>query len=528
MIPTEPFDPRTHPERESPHGIEPAGSHCTSRLRPGTVTAHPRATVSAAVDEPSSVGAVGVAVATTGAVSERAGVGRDVLDRHGFTGAVGQSLVLPAADGLTVVVVGVGEHGPLSTDVARSAAAAFAGAVDRIGDLALHLPAAATDEPAAAAAIEGALLARYRYDALRTTATGAPLESFTLVVDHDRLDATHAGAQRGALLATSTMVARDLANTPHNLLTASRLADLAEELGPQHGVTVEVFGMEELESLEIGGLLSVNQGSSEPPRMIKMHYAPEGSASGRLALVGKGIMYDSGGLGIKPNDRVHAQMKNDMSGAAAVFASMLVLRDLGCTTEVTGYLMCTDNMPSSTAMALGDVIRIRGGKTVEVTDTDAEGRLVMSDALVLAKEDGHDAVVDIATLTGAAIRALGSDIAPIIGNDASLVEQVEAASADTGELVWELPLHRPYFSQLKSDTADMINVGYGNAGAITAALFLAEFTEGIPWVHIDMCGPAQVETPGSWLPAGCSGYGARLLAQFASDFTRTGTVDART
>lgn len=485
-------------------------------------SARTRTTVAAATEEPASVGAVGVTVSTSGAVPERVGVNRDVLARHGFTGAVGETLVLPAADGTTVVVVGIGDDVPVSTDVARSASAAFAGAVDRIGDLVLHLPAAVDDEAAAAAALEGALLARYRYDALRTKAAGEALDTFTLVVDGDRLPLAEAGARRGAVLSRATMVARDLANTPHNLLTAARLADLAEELGPDHGLQVEVFDLEALEELEIGGLLAVNQGSAEPPRMIKLRYIPEVAPSGRLALVGKGIMYDSGGLGIKPNDRVHAQMKNDMSGAAAVFASMLVLRELGCPAEVTGYLMCTDNMPSGTAIALGDVIQIRGGTTVEVTDTDAEGRLVMADALVLAKEDGHDAVVDIATLTGAAIRALGSDIAPIFGNHAALVEQIEAASTDTGELVWEMPLHKPYFSQLKSDTADMINVGYGNAGAITAALFLAEFTEGIAWVHIDMCGPAQVESPGSWLPAGCSGFGARLLAQFAGEFAAPG------
>jgi leucyl aminopeptidase len=464
---------------------------------------------------PSDVGAIGVPVGRDGAVPASTGLDRAALARHGFTGDLGETLVVPTAGPPTLVLVGLGDDlSSAHTDSIRTATAAFASAVDRIGSLAFHLPSASSANTAAA--VEGIVLVRYRYNVLRSKAESVPVESVALIVDGDRAGA-EAGARRGASLARATMIARDLANTPHNFLTATRLAELATKVGPACDVGVEVFDTAALESMSIGGLLAVNQGSVEPPRMIKLSYRPA-SPTGRLALVGKGVMYDSGGLGIKPNDRVHAQMKNDMSGAAAVLASMLVLSELECRTSVTGYLMCTDNMPSGSALALGDVITIRGGTTVEVTDTDAEGRLVMSDALVLAREDGHDAVVDIATLTGAALRALGPDIAAIFGNDRALTARVQAASAQTGELVWELPLHAPYFAQLKSDTADMINVGYGHAGAITAALFLAEFTRGIPWVHIDMCGPAQVETPGSWLPAGCSGFGARLLAELATAF----------
>jgi leucyl aminopeptidase len=233
-------------------------------------------------------------------------------------------------------------------------------------------------------------------------------------------------------------------------------------------------------------------------------------------------MYDSGGLGIKPNDKMHAQMKNDMSGAAAVLAAMLVLRDIECPAAVTGFLMCTDNMPSGTALALGDVITIRGGTTVEVMDTDAEGRVVMSDALVLAVEEGHDAVVDIATLTGASLRALGPEIGALFGNHDGLIRQVQESAEIAGELVWQLPLHRPYRSQLDSLTADFTNMGYGHGGAITAALFLAEFVGATPWAHLDIAGPAQVDDGRSWLPAGCSGFGARLLADFAANFAVPG------
>jgi leucyl aminopeptidase len=253
--------------------------------------------------------------------------------------------------------------------------------------------------------------------------------------------------------------------------------------------------------------------------MIKLTYRPHGEASGRLALVGKGIMYDSGGIALKPGDEVHAQMKNDMSGAAAILAAMAELGDLGCTAQVTGWLMCTDNMPSGTALALGDVITMRGGTTVEVINTDAEGRLVMADALVLATEEQHDAIVDIATLTGACMRALGTQIAGVIGNNQGLVDQIRAAAEATDEPVWQLPLAARYRKELDSTVADLKNLGGANAGAITAALFLAEFVGEVPWAHIDIAGTAQSGGDAGWQTAGCTGFGARLLAELAVRFS---------
>ena len=213
-------------------------------------------------------------------------------------------------------------------------------------------------------------------------------------------------------------------------------------------------------------------------------------------------------------------MKNDMSGAGAILAAMLQLDALGCKTAVTGYLMCTDNRPSGTSMAMGDVLTVYGGKTVEVKNTDAEGRLVMADALVMATEEKPDAIVDIATLTGAAMRALGTRIAGLIGNSADVVAQVEESAATTGESVWELPLERRYRDQLDSDVADIQNLGGANAGAITAALFLEEFIEGIPWAHIDIAGVAQNDRDTSWRPPGCTGFGARLLIDLILNFRR--------
>ena len=222
-----------------------------------------------------------------------------------------------------------------------------------------------------------------------------------------------------------------------------------------------------------GGILGVNLGSTDEPRLIKMTYRPGRRApTGHLGLVGKGIMYDSGGISLKPSDESHAQMKNDMTGAAAILGAMTALRALGCEAAVTAYLCCTDNMPSGSAMKLGDVLRMRNGTTVEVLNTDAEGRLVMADGLCLAVEDGVDAVVDIATLTGACLRTFGVDIAGVMGNDRGLVERLREAGEVADEPVWELPLYRPYRAQLDSPIADLTNMGGVNAGSITAALFL--------------------------------------------------------
>jgi leucyl aminopeptidase len=231
-------------------------------------------------------------------------------------------------------------------------------------------------------------------------------------------------------------------------------------------------------------------------------------------------MYDAGGISLKPSDAMHALMKLDMSGAGAIFAAMTTLRDLGCTATVTGHLMCTDNMPSGTATRLGDVLTIRGGKTVEVVNADAEGRLVMADGIVLSTEDGADAIVTVATLTGAAMRTFGTALAPVMGSDPGLVDQLEAAGTATDEPLWELPLVRAYRRQIDSKIAHIKNMGGENAGTITAALFLDEFTGGTPFGHLDICGPMVSDTDDGWRPTGATGFATRLLSRFACDFRR--------
>lgn len=437
----------------------------------------------------------------------------------GFTGSDGQAVVLPGPGGRALVALGVGDPGTVDATRVRDLAADFARAVPQHTTLAVELAdreLALSPAAFAQAVVEGVLLARWKFF-VGAGGEDPTLTSLTIVTGAARADEVRAGVERGRVVARAAAISRDLSNCPASTLSAERMAEVAQEVAPLADLEVEVFDRQQLREMGCGGILGVNQGSVEEPRLIKVSYRPD-SPTGFLGLVGKGIMYDSGGISLKPSDESHAQMKNDMTGAAAILGAMTALRDVGCTTAVTAYLCCTDNMPSGSAMKLGDILRMRNGTTVEVLNTDAEGRLVMADGLCLAVEDGVDAVVDVATLTGACLRTFGVDIAGVMGNDAGLVDQLRRAGTATDEPLWELPLHRPYRAQLESPIADMTNMGGVNAGSITAGLFLEEFVDGIPWAHLDIAGTAQQPAVRTWRNKGASGFGAMLLVELASRF----------
>lgn len=472
-----------------------------------------------------AVTALGVLASTTGEPFESAAIGRDRLSAAGFNAAPGETFIVTSADGPIQIAAGIGAPDQVNGNRIRDAAAAFARAAPSHVSLGLSLEglenSSVAPEAAAQAAVEGILLGRYEFAGFGREHKERPVEEINLVTTAAQEASARSGAEKGRAYAEATILARNLANTPHSHLTATQLGKVAEELGRQSGFEVELFDKPALQELDCGGLLGVNAGSVEPPCMIKMTYRPSKESTGGIALVGKGIMYDSGGISLKPNDNVHARMKNDMSGAAAVLAAFGQLRELGCAVSVTGYLMCTDNMPSGSAQALGDVITTHGGRTVEVTNTDAEGRLVMCDALALAAEEGHDAIIDVATLTGSVMRALGTDMAGVFSNDPALLEQVKRAASGTGESVWQLPLHRAYRDVLDSDVASMKNAGPTGGtqpDGIVAALYLAEFVGSVPWAHIDICGTAWNEKDRLWHRAGCSGFGARLLLELITHF----------
>ena len=465
--------------------------------------------------------AVAVPVGTTGTVPRALGLSRAALTAAGFDGKPGQTLVIPAAAGATTIAVGVGDPSELTAATLRTAAAAAVRAAGSRASLATTLAdlPGVDAETAACAVAEGALLAAYRFQQYKSTPKPDGLASLAMVTGAARRAAAERGAQRGVALGSAGCLARDLANTPAADLPARRIAERAAAIAAERGLEIEVFNRDQLIAMGCGGIVGVNHGSAEPPRVVRLSYRPSASKpKGHLALVGKGVMFDSGGLSLKPNDGM-IWMKLDMSGAAAVLAAMSVLGSLHCPVTVTGWLMCTDNMPSGSAFKLGDVLRLRNGKTAEIHNTDAEGRLVLADGLALAAEQAPDAIVDIATLTGACMVALGKGMAGVMGSSDPLIDQIRVASAAADESVWQLPLEPTYRKLLDSYIADLKNVGGPHAGAILGGLFLREFVGDVPWAHLDIAGPMQADADDGWICRGATGYGARLLAELACAFT---------
>ena len=365
------------------------------------------------------------------------------------------------------------------------------------------------------ALLEGVYLGSYSFDTYRTRSRGSKsgLKSIVLTVSEDDVETYQTSAKSAKILAEGVALARDLINEPPSTMTPRRFTEIAQEIATTYGLELRVWDEKKIEEENLGGLLGVAKGSNEPPRMLRLHYLPSDldPAAKKTALVGKGITFDSGGLSLKSGTGMMT-MKTDMSGAAAVLASMVVLAALGCRREIYGYMALTENMPSGTAQKPGDVLKTRLGKTIEVLNTDAEGRLVLADALALAVEDGAEQILDIATLTGACVVALGTEIGGIMGNDDSLVSQVREASLDAGEELWPLPLPEKYKKHIESEIADMKNIGQaGQAGTLSAGLLLQEFVGDVPWIHLDIAGPARSESDEGYLSKGGTGFGVRTV-----------------
>lgn len=409
----------------------------------------------------------------------------------------------PAEGAGLVVVVGAGE--------APDAAAlrlAVGSAVRQLAGVATTLAIAvpAEDPETVAAILEGAALGAYAYSEYKSKAK-APVEDITL---HSGLDADAVGLDRVRAVTAAVARTKDLVNASPADLFPARLAELAVEAASSAGVAAKVWDEAALEADGFGGILAVGRGSSRGPRLVRLDYAPT-AASAHLALVGKGITFDSGGLSIKPMASM-VGMKTDMAGAAVVLSAVVALAELQVPIRVTGWLCLAENLPSGTAVRPNDVLRIHGGTTVEVLNTDAEGRLVMADGLVAASEEQPDAIVDVATLTGAQVVALGHRIAGLMGDD-DLVAKVRGAADAVGEATWPMPLPADLLTLLKSDVADLANTKLGQTvpGMLLAGVFLREFIgtregseERIPWAHLDIAGPAN-NTGSAW---GYTGNGA--------------------
>jgi leucyl aminopeptidase len=466
---------------------------------------------------PRGAEAVGVPVFVEGAGPRALGLSRAALSSLGFDAKVGQTYVSPNDNGVTIAV-GMGAAGDVSANSLRKSAAALARAAEKRASLALTLgDLGRIDARTVGQSIaEGMTLALYRFNEMRSNKSTPALAEVTVVTDASRQKSLESGLARGAAIGAAVCLARDLSNRPPNRLTATSMAEIAVAVASESGLGVEVWDLTRLQAERCNGIVAVNAGSKEPPALVKLTYTPRNPVA-NVALVGKGITFDSGGLSLKPSDGM-ANMKMDMSGAGSVLAAMSALRAARCKVRVTAYLCCTDNLPGGAAMKVSDVITYRNGKTVEVMNTDAEGRLVLADALVLASEEKPDAIVDIATLTGACMIALGTKVAAAMGNHDGLVQQVLAASKRADEPMWELPLVPEYRKLLDSEVADMKNIGGPYGGAITAGLFLQEFVDGAPWVHLDIAGKERADGDEDWKVKGASGFGVRTFVEFLDTF----------
>ena len=459
----------------------------------------------------------------------------ELAERRGFTAEVGQTLLVASPEGPDVMFLGCGDEAALSIDALRRVAATLVRQGGRSGTAVLILPdglveglprgepGAAAPAPlprrAAQAVTEGALLAAYRFTTHKSDEPSGRIARLVVAGAGLEPEVVAEGIRRGTAVADAVCFARDLVNEPPSSMSPSRLAAAVESrLSGRTGVTLEVWDEERISAEKLGGLLGVARGSAEPPRLLFASYEPADpvqvdGAVPHIVLVGKGITFDSGGLSLKTPEGM-TTMKTDMSGAAVVMAALSACGDLGVRVRVSAIAPVTENMPGGRATKPGDVLTIRNGRTIEVLNTDAEGRLVLADGLSLASELAPDAIVDLATLTGACVVALGRSMAGLFGNDDSLIERVRAASERAGEPTWPLPMPAQYRSDIDSDVADMKNTGKaGQAGAIAAAMLLERFVGDVPWAHLDIAGPARSDEDDGLLTKGGTGFGVRTMLE---------------
>jgi len=454
---------------------------------------------------------------------------KGLFEASDFTGQAKQMLLLYPRGALPaqrLLLIGLGERPKASLDAIRRSTAQAAQKAQELKatSISLNLPSLELDSPAqvAQAIAEGAELGLYRYLAYKSEPKPEhkhQIEKLQIIVEqteNDDLKALEQGIKVGQTIAKGVILARDLSNAPSNELTPKRLAKHAKELANSHGLKLTVLDKEELKQQGFGGLMAVGQGSAQTPRFIILEYGEAGPDHPTICLVGKGVTFDSGGISIKPAEAMD-EMKMDMSGAAAVLGTLQIVSKLKLPLHVVGLIGAAENMPSSTAYKPGDIIRTLSGKTIEVLNTDAEGRIILADALFYAQRYQPAAIIDLATLTGAIMVALGTYAIGLFSNDSALAAKVKQAGETANERVWELPLWDEYRELVKSEIADVKNTAGRYGGSITAAAFLETFVGSLPWVHLDIAGTAW--GTGSLQPAkGATGSGVRLLVQLLRDW----------
>jgi leucyl aminopeptidase len=422
---------------------------------------------------------------------------------------------LPAA---RVVVAGLGKQQALSQDKVRGVVAETCRflrqkGIDSIATVAQGAGIAGISlESAIQAVTEGALLGIYSFRRhITKEAEYGEIKELTIVEpDEAKLPLLEQALYEGRVVAEATNLARDMVNEPANYMTPSHMAETAATLSEAYGLEINILEREQMQELGMGALLGVAQGSRQPPKLIVLHYKGGDSTEISVALVGKGVTFDSGGISIKPSEGM-GEMKGDMAGGAAVMAAISAIAQLRPKINVAAIIPATENLPDGNAIKPGDILTAMNGKTIEIISTDAEGRLILADALSYTKKLDAKHMVDVATLTGACRVALGDICSGAFGNNQELVDKVIVAGAEAGEPIWQMPMYEEYKEQNKSDVADIKNVGGRYAGAITAAQFLAEFVGDIPWVHLDIAGTSMSQKERAYLVKGATGVPVRTL-----------------
>ena len=491
-------------------------------VRRGNVAKHKAGALALGVFEQAPLGGAAQAVdrATRGAI-------RRLIRHQDFTGRFLETAVLyPSGLGAPrLILVGLGPRGAFSPVRALQASAAAARRARDLGAGSLAMTAVGAGaggldpERAAQVTAEGAILGTYRFTAYRGERGRPPLKRVE-IVEHDaeRARSLAAAVTRGTRWAEATCLARDLASTPGQDLTPERLAERAREVARTSGSKAEIFAVPQLERLGMGALLAVGRGSVNPPRFVVLDRPANGRAASAetVVVIGKGVTFDTGGISLKPRENMH-KMKYDMSGAAAVLGLFAALPTLDLPFRVVGLVASAENMPGGRALKPGDIVRAMDGTTIEVTNTDAEGRLVLADALVYARRYQPTAVVDLATLTGAVSIALGNLAAGLFTDDDGLASELAAASTACGERVWRLPVWDEYAPEMRGEVADLVNSsGAREGGAILGAVFLKHFARGMRWAHLDIASTAWTSTDRPHEPRGPTGFGVRLLLEWLS------------
>ena len=450
------------------------------------------------------------------------GVIKSVIDSEELKGKEGETVYLHllGAEGLKaqrLLLVGVGERAEYTIAQVSQMAGTAARLLrsKNVKSFAVVPRSEEDSETVASTTVQGAIIGLFEPDKYRTIEKEKKeIERLVVVIEGADQDALTHGVDHGQVVGESVNFTRDLANEPGAYMTPTNMADRARDVANEFGLSIDVLDEARMEQEGMGSLLSVSRGSDEPARLIVMKYTPgnvrEGSEDELLAFVGKGITFDSGGISLKPGENMEL-MKYDMTGGATVMGAMRAIAQLKPSIPVLGVVPCAENLPSGKATKPGDVVRAMTGKTIEVINTDAEGRLILADAIAYAKKLGATRIVDMATLTGAVSIALGDVNAAVLGTDQALIDEVIAAGKEVGEKFWQLPLDKEYSRQIKSDIADIKNVGGRKAGTITAAAFLKEFADGVSWAHLDIAGTAWGDEAKPYRSKGPTGVAVRTL-----------------